>query len=219
MRVFVLRKSSLSKFLSYAFPIVLAIVVGLILRLFILEVYKVPTGSMIPTLLPGDHIAVLKTPLFFNVNKLVRGDVVVFEVAGESIYYVKRVLALPSDSIEIEKEKIRINKKSLEVDFFDQKDLYKYLDPGQVVYKECSYDKHKCYNVIYESNLLKSTFYDYKDSAQGCFLMGDNRTNSYDSRELGEVDKSKILGKVFIIWFSVEPFTKRIRWERIGKRI
>jgi signal peptidase I len=56
----------------------------------------------------------------------------------------------------------------------------------------------------------------YKNGAEGLFLLGDNRSNSIDSRTWGEINKRDIIGKVSFIWFSVDPITRKVRWERIG---
>lgn len=220
--------------------LVAAVFIALILRMFVIAAYKIPTGSMIPTLKVGDCIFAWKLPYGLHIpfSKVVlfkpqipdRGDVVVFKFPeDESISYVKRVVGIPGDKIEIRQKRLFINDKmasyaplteneSVNVRDFAAQDLY-----------------------IVEKEVIggRSHFVTYRrgedDDAYGpivvpdgkLFVLGDNRDASDDSRShWGMVPMENLEGRPILIWLSLN-WEKRfrdtslptIRTERLFSRI
>jgi signal peptidase I len=194
-----------SKFREYVEAIILAIVIALFIRTFVIQAYKIPSGSMKPTLLIGDHILVskfnygIKLPFLrttlIPVGAPQRGDVIVFIYPEDrSKDFIKRLIGLPGDTIEIRNKKIFIN---------------------GLPYS----DKHG----VYVDNLVipgavqpRDNFGPVTVPEGSLFVMGDNRDESYDSRFWGFVSKKDVLGKALIIYWSWNRDEHWIRWSRIG---
>lgn len=191
------------------FPI-LAIV--FVLRSFLIEPFKIPSESMVPTLEVGDFIAVnkyaygVRLPVFrtkiLDVGQPQRGDVVVFFPPHEDRYFIKRLIGLPGDVIEVKDNVVYLNGEPLE-------NTVEGVDP--VVRREslCS----TAYT-LYEETIGEHTHQMRKCPTAGArwndevwevpegeyFMMGDNRDNSQDSRVWGTVPDKNIVGKAFAIW-------------------
>jgi len=219
-----------SIFIDYSrsfFPILLIV---LLIRSFLIQPYRVPTGSLEPTILPGDFIAVnqfvygLRLPVInykiVNIGEPQRGDIALFRWPDNpKIIFVKRVVGIPGDHIVYRNKILRINGK-----IADQKLIGKVLDiePDNVpviVQKKLE-------------NLLGVKHYIFIREASGdigtvdttvpkgyYFMMGDNRDASDDSRFWGFVPEQNLIGKAFLIWMSWDPVKHEIRWHRIGERI
>jgi len=221
------------------FPILLIV---LILRAFILEPFRIPSGSMRPTLLEGDFILVNKFDYGLRLpftNTVViptglpkRGDVVVFRHAknGESLDMIKRVIGLPGDHIQYKDNTVYVNDKPMKQEFSGEKqDKDVSQEQGQQVraFKETLDDiNHDIY--VHAGSMPRQ--YPYQDVTvppDEYFVMGDNRDNSDDSRFWGFVDNKDLLGKAVIIWFSWDSSPRSfmdcikycIRWDRIGNRL
>jgi signal peptidase I len=190
--------------------IVIAIVLALAIRTFVVQAFKIPSGSMEPTLLIGDHILVSKfiygisipfiDKKFFQLKTPARGDVVVFLYPmDESKDFIKRVVAVEGDTVEIRQKKVYLNGRPVE-------------------------DPH--------AHFTDSTLYGSDSTAQqrdnfgpktvppgNIFVMGDNRDRSLDSRFWGFVDINKVRGKAFLIYWSWESFFSNFRWRRLGQLI
>lgn len=182
------KKSTLRE---YAEALAIAVLLALFIRTFVVQAFKIPSGSMEPTLLVGDHILVnkfiygVKIPLLrktiIPINEPGRGDVIVFIwPVDKSKDFIKRVVALPGEKIEVIDQKIYINGSPFE----DEHGLYtsqggKGGNPGE----GCKY----CAAIVPENHY---------------FVMGDNRDNSHDSRFWGFVPSESIKGKAFIIYWS-----------------
>ena len=187
------KKGILREYLEAA---IIAVFLALFIRTFVIQAYKIPSGSMQPTLLVGDHILVskfiygIKAP-FINrtivpISKPKRGDVIVFTYPlDKSKDYIKRVIGLPGDQIKIIDKEIFINGR-----LFD--------GPFGV------YDKNSRRN----NNLGPIIV-----PAKGLFVMGDNRDHSYDSRYWGFVPLELVKGKAIIIYWSWP------HWNRFGRLI
>ncbi|PIP05581.1 MAG: signal peptidase I [Syntrophobacterales bacterium CG23_combo_of_CG06-09_8_20_14_all_48_27] len=195
-----------SKIREYAEAIVIAILIAFFIRSFVVQAFKIPSGSMKPTLLIGDHILVnrfiygIKIPYFrktvLPVGDPKRGDVVVFIYPEDrSKDFIKRVVGIGGDTIEIRNKKIYLN--SL---------------PDN--------DTHGVYTddfIIPGSIQPRDNFGPVTVPRGSIFVMGDNRDQSYDSRFWGFVDLKDVLGKAFIIYWSWDRENLGIRWNRLGQ--
>ncbi len=185
--------------------LVIAIILALIIRTFIVQAFKIPSGSMEPTLLIGDHLLVNKfiygTTIPFTDKKLLvfkkpkRDDVIVFKYPMDPKKdFIKRVIGTEGDKIAIKNKKIFINDK---------------------IYK----DNRGVYSDRHIVRGPRDNFGPVTVPKNCLFVMGDNRDNSHDSRFWGFVDLNKVRGKAFIIYWSWESFLNNIRWGRTGKII
>ena len=194
-----------SKFREYVEAIILAIVIALFIRTFVIQAYKIPSGSMKPTLQIGDHILVskfnygIKLPFLrttlIPVGAPQRGDIVVFIYPKDpSKDFIKRLIGVPGDTIEIRNKKILLNG----LPYNDKNGVYvDNLDiPGAVQPRD--------------------NFGPVTVPEDSLFVMGDNRDESYDSRFWGFVSKKDVLGKALIIYWSWNQEEHWIRWSRIG---
>jgi len=176
---------------EYAEAAVIAVILALLIRTFVVQAFKIPSGSMEPTLLVGDHILVnkflygVKIPFIRNtiipISKPQRDDVIVFIYPHDtSKDYIKRVIGLPGDRIEIFDRKININGT-----------LYD--------------DKHGVYSEVRNGappNMAKKRYRPVIVPENHLFVMGDNRDHSSDSRVWGFVPLKSVKGKAFIIYWS-----------------
>ena len=198
---------------EYIEAILIAIVLALFIRSFIVQAFKIPSGSMLPTLQIGDHLLVnkflygVKIPM--NGKILIpwkspkRDDVVVFRFPKDrSIDYIKRVVGVAGDTIEIKNKQLFLN--------------------GDSISKSHAHYTEK--NILKASAGPRDNMGPVKVPAGTIFVMGDNRDNSYDSRFWGFVPLNDVLGKAFILYWSwdlneplmsVDRFTS-IRFGRIG---
>jgi len=210
------------KVVEYAksfFPVLLAVFV---IRSFVVEPFKIPSGSMMPTLISGDFIAVnkfvygLRLPVFnktlIKIGSPDRGDVIVFHYPKDpSIDYIKRLIGLPGDEVRYENKQLFINDKAIEQEF-NSDYIYSQSTAGLMNAKE--------YNESLSSGNHKILIHyipdkNYKFNVPpGQYLaMGDNRDNSSDSRVWGFVPDEYLVGKAFVIWLNFsEP-------SRIGQSI
>ena len=194
-----------------------ALAIALFIRTFIVQSFHIPSGSMIPTLLIGDFILVDK--ITYHLREPERGDVVVFHFPlNEDIYYIKRIVGLPGDRVEVKGGKLFINGKPCK---YQPLGDYTYEEKGRVYSGKLFYEflpkrsggekKHYVLKTGSEGDETK-VFTVPKDKY---FMMGDNRNQSYDSRYWGFVDKDKIVGIARIIFFSWDSDSKLPRLNRI----
>lgn len=211
---------------EYAEALVIAIVLALTIRVFVVQAFKIPSGSMIPTLLIGDHILVSKLAYGFqlpkdcefqvsfppvtcfssnivmNFHPPQRGDIIVFRYPeDENKDFIKRVIGIPGDTIQIQNKKVTVNGRLLKDEAFTQR-----IDPGIIDGR-----------INPRDNLAPLTV-----PPDSYFVMGDNRDQSLDSRFWGFVRMDKIKGRAFLVYWSWNgqgAWTDWIRWERIGKII
>lgn len=219
------------------FPILLLV---LILRVFLAEPFRIPSGSMHPTLLEGDFILVnkydygLRLPVtgtkIVNIGRVKRGDVIVFKHTkrNESIDMIKRVVGLPGDRVEYKNNIIYINgepvKQELLSETIDKEPGHNMGWPVKEFIETLGDVRHNIY-VQTEVNHPHS-HYRYNDVTvpeNSYFVMGDNRDNSDDSRFWGFVKDEDILGRALMIWFSIDNSKEGLdwvlhgpRWNRIG---
>jgi signal peptidase I len=259
-----------STFREYAESIGVAILIALLLRAFVVEAFKIPSGSMIPTLEVGDHIFVnkfsygLRVPFttdpprhFLNWGEIKRGDVVVFINRKNTEHdFIKRIIAKGGDEVKVQDGTIylrrggkgtwkKINRKRL-----SRPCKYQDFERGLWVRRnECHYwaeslgGEHYLTIVdtdrenkdfpplkLYEETTIpvgafqvasKSVINPYRVPPGSVFVMGDNRTNSGDSRypvQVGFVEREYIKGKALVVWSSWGPSPSwwGLRWNRIG---
>ncbi len=197
-----------AKIREYGEAILIALVLALFIRTFVVQAFKIPSGSMEATLQIGDHILVNKfiygVKIPFTHKTIVpgkeprRGDIIVFEFPKDPKKdFIKRVIGEPGDVIEIRDKKILINNKPIEENYGF------YLDPS----------------VFPESVRPRDNFGPFTVPPQNYFVMGDNRDHSFDSRFWGTVDFSSVKGKAFIIYWSWDKENFGVRWKRIGRVI
>jgi signal peptidase I len=206
------------------FPVILAVFV---LRSFIVEPFKIPSGSMIPTLMVGDFILVnkytygIRLPVLnqkiIPVGDPKRGDVMVFRYPEDpSLDYIKRVVGLPGDKIIYQNKRLTIN--GTEVPVLRKED---YLHPERLYYSQqfaarLGDTEHRYLNDVDAPAMVPdvANFPDrnsciYNNAGVMCtvpaghyFMMGDNRDNSRDSRVWGFVPDRNIVGKAFFVWMN-----------------
>ncbi|MBW1713771.1 MAG: signal peptidase I [Deltaproteobacteria bacterium] len=189
---------------EYAQAIILAFILAMFIRTFVVQAFKIPSGSMLPTLRVGDHILVnkflygIKIPftdkILIPITEPERGDIVVFVYPVDpSKDYIKRVIGLPGDKVEIIDKKVYINGQALNepyVRFADRIILPKGVQP-----------RDNFGPVIVPPGKI--------------FVMGDNRDQSYDSRFWGFVDINQVKGKAFVIYWSWDSGRFNVRWSRL----
>ena len=213
------------------FPVILVVFV---VRSFVVEPFKIPSGSMVPTLLVGDFILVNKYEYGIRLpitntkitegSPLQRGDVVVFRYPkDESVDYIKRVIGLPGDVVAYQDKQLTINGKPV-----PEAALPDYFDEERIGYaKQFEEDLDGRKNAILNNPavppyIVGAEDYPYRDNctynARGVickvppgnyFMMGDNRDNSADSRYWGFAPDKNIVGRAFFIWMNFSSL-KRI---------
>lgn len=195
-----------SKVREYAEAIIIAVVIALFIRTFIVQAFKIPSGSMKPTLQIGDHILVskfiygVKIPFIqktlIPISDPQRTDIVVFIYPEDrSKDFVKRVIAVGGDTVEIRNKKIYLNGL-----------------PYQ--------DKYGVYTddaIIPGAAQPRDNFGPVTVPPDNLFVMGDNRDQSYDSRFWGFVNIRDVLGKAWIIYWSWNSEETTVRWNRLGR--
>ena len=217
------------------FPVILFVFV---LRSFIIEPFRIPSGSMLPTLQSGDLILVnkyqygIRLPIIdkkvINVSNPDYGDVVVFRYPVDtSIDYIKRVVGLPGDTVQYHNKVLSINGKIIEQvrdgDYFEP-------DRGGYIAKYSENIINKQHDILLNKragqNLMAISNYPYRDACEysqagvRCvvpqghyFMMGDNRDNSLDSRYWGFVPDENIVGRAFLIWMNFKHLSRIGRFD------
>ncbi len=220
-------------FREYIEPFLIAAVVALFIRQFVIQPFKIPSGSMIPTLLVGDHLFVNKfvygpripftDARIFTWKEPKRGDVIVFRYPeNEKKDFIKRVIGVPGDKIQIIDGRLYINDQIVpltEAASPPDKDegiaMFEYGRP-KLFDEKLGAANHK---VQYLRDQRGNNFGPVLVPNDSVFVMGDNRDNSLDSRAWGFVKFDKILGRAFIIYWSWDGADRWVRWERIGRLI
>ncbi len=186
--------------------ILVAVVLALFIRTFIIQAFKIPSGSMKQTLLIGDHILVnkflygIKIPFsqttIIPIKNPERGDIIVFKFPEDpSKDFIKRVIGVAGDVIEVRDKRVYVNHTLLNHDYGI------YTDP------------HIISGVIQP----RDNFGQVVVPEHSLFVMGDNRDQSYDSRFWGFVDLEAVKGKALIIYWSWDKRKFGVRWDRIGQ--
>ena len=216
---------------EYFESIVIAVILALFVRTWAVQAFKIPTGSMENNLLIGDHLLVNKFvfgPATSSIGRKIlpvreprRGDIVVFKYPDEPERdFIKRVIGLPGDTLELRNKKVLVNGHALDEPYVH------FLEPASVSSEVTSFDVRERYGPV-------------RVPDDQYFVMGDNRDNSQDSRYWGFLPRSYVKGRALMIYWSfdvgpeqegsdstiarllsvVTHFFTRTRWERIFRPI
>ncbi len=210
------------------FPVILIV---FLLRSFLVEPFKIPSGSMIPTLLIGDFILVnkytygIRLPVLnvkvVELNNPKRGDVMVFRYpADPALDYIKRVVGLPGDRIEYRDKILSVNGRQVprnQVGDYQSRERLqffpRYVERFEANEHEIILEKETPGHVSRGMEFRHSGNCDYNSGGVVCtvpaghyFVMGDNRDNSSDSRVWGFVPDANIVGRAFFIWLNLNEF-------------
>jgi signal peptidase I len=189
---------------EYAEALIVALILAFIIRSFVVQAFKIPSGSMLQTLQIGDHLLVTKFAYGVKIpftNTMIieregpeRADIIVFEFPEDpSKDFIKRVIGVPGDVVEIREKKLFLNGE-------EQQESY-----IQLVDTSTSVPRRDNFGPV----MVPENKY---------FVLGDNRDESYDSRFWGFVERDTIEGKALILYWSWASLTN-IRWERIGQMV
>ena len=184
---------------EYFESIVIAVILALFIRTFVVQAFKIPTGSMEENLLIGDHLLVNKFVFgptatraeraLLPVGTIRRGDVIVFKYPEEPERdFIKRVIGLPGETVELKEKKVYVNGKGL-----DEPYVHFLQPPGQnsEFHEVTSFDVRERYGPV-------------TVPPEHFFVMGDNRDNSQDSRYWGFLPREYVKGKALVIYWSYE---------------
>ena len=190
------KKSTLREYFE---SIVIAVILALFIRTFVVQAFKIPTGSMEENLLIGDHLLVNKfvfAPTASSIERALlpigtikRGDVIVFKYPEEPERdFIKRVIGLPGETVELRDKKVYINSNGLNETY-----VHFLQPPGQnsEFHEVTSFDVRERYGPV-------------SVPAEHYFVMGDNRDNSQDSRYWGFLPRDYVKGKALVIYWSYE---------------
>jgi len=220
-----LREPVVTEYARSFFPVLLLI---LVFRSFIAEPFKIPSGSMMPTLLVGDFILVnkfaygLRLPVLntkiLNVGEPKRGDVFVFRYPkNPKEDYIKRVIGLPGDEITYRNKTLFVNGKEIPESYLGPysgpTEANNRMTGAQVKLENLEGVEHR---ILEQPNVQVGHEGTYKVPDGYYFAMGDNRDNSADSRFWGFVPEANLVGKALVIWMN---FDDGIDFGRIGTLI
>lgn len=217
------------------FPVILVV---FLLRSFVVEPFKIPSGSMIPTLEIGDFILVnkftygIRLPVIntkvIDIGLPQRGDVMVFRFPQDpSVDYIKRLVGLPGDKVEYRNKRLTINGEAVEMRQIE--DYLQRISYSQQFVEKLGAVEHRVLNdkeaPVYIPGVDRFPYEEncnYNQSGVTCtvppghyFMVGDNRDNSRDSRFWGFVPEENIVGKAFFIWFNWDNLS-RGKFSRLG---
>tara|TARA_B100001123_G_scaffold149311_1_gene172876 strand:- start:86 stop:907 length:822 start_codon:yes stop_codon:yes gene_type:complete len=218
------------------FPVILVVFV---LRSFIVEPFRIPSGSMLPSLYIGDFILVskfsygLRLPLVnqkvFSIGTPKRGEVLVFRFPrNPKTNFIKRVVGVPGDIVEYKNKRLRINGNVVDIEKVDRERTEQGATRSDQVEKYIESLGKSSHGILLDSALY-SRDGRIKVPENQFFVMGDNRDHSNDSREWGFVPEENIVGRAFFVWFSWDSkkddyfwndyIGGGVNWPRIGNRI
>lgn len=171
---------------------IVALALALFIRAFVAQAFKIPSESMVPALLVGDHLLVNK--IVYRIWEPERGDIIVFEYPNDpSRDFVKRAIGLPGEVVEMKGDTVYINGQPLKEPYAFYEKTHPFADMDNYEWGPVK---------VPEGHLL---------------MLGDNRNNSQDSRVWGPLEMSKIHGKAFIVHWSWKEGGFGVRWDRVGK--
>ena len=223
-------KEKASEWLKSYLPLIYLIVALLALRWTVVEPYVVPTGSMEPTLKPGDRLYALKCAydirfpfteyVLIRTGSVKRGDVILFKAPEDpSVTYVKRAIGLPGDTVEFRDGRLFANKQEVaKLPSSDRDIMYDIQEQQRKTLYVENLTGVKHYAILDSDDQAHLRNYPEKTIPPGHLLaIGDNRDHSHDSRAWGFVPFENLKGKAMFIWFS--SWDWRTRPERVGTLI
>ena len=189
---------------EYGEALFVALILALVIRTFVVQAFKIPSESMVKTLLVGDHLLAskfsygIKIPFthtyIYKGEDPVKGDIIIFEYPNDpSVDYIKRIIGTPGDTIEVRNKQLYRNGEPVKESFI------RFTEPDRI-------------------QPVRDNFGPITVPEGKYFVMGDNRDNSMDSRFWGFVDRSAIRAKAWRIYWSWGGLGD-IRWDRIGKAV
>ena len=189
---------------EYGEALFVALILALVIRTFVVQAFKIPSESMVKTLLVGDHLLAskfsygIKIPFthtyIYKGEDPVKGDIIIFEYPNDpSVDYIKRIVGTPGDTIEVRNKQLFRNGEPV------KESCVRFTEPDRI-------------------QPVRDNFGPVTVPADKYFVMGDNRDNSMDSRFWGFVDRSAIRAKAWRIYWSWGGLGD-IRWDRIGKAV
>ena len=189
---------------EYGEALFVALILALVIRTFVVQAFKIPSESMVKTLLVGDHLLASKFSYGIRIpfthtyiykgEDPVKGDIIIFEYPNDpSVDYIKRIVGTPGDTIEVRNKQLFRNGEPVKESFI------RFTEPDRI-------------------QPVRDNFGPVTVPADKYFVMGDNRDNSMDSRFWGFVDRSAIRAKAWRIYWSWGGLGD-IRWDRIGKAV
>lgn len=238
-------KKRKGKLREYIEALLTAVLVALFIRSFGIEAFKIPSGSMLPTLSIGDHIFVnkfiygLRIPFtkyrFMKFTEPKRGDVIVFIYpVDESKDFIKRVIGLSGDRVYVKDEDVFVNgiklpKEKLEVsEYPDDKRRLLVLNagrhsiPSEVGWSDFNFFEEEIgdmEHLVQYEHYLERQGYEAVVPPGHYFVMGDNRDNSADSRSWGFVPEGNVKGRAMFVWLSIDKENGGVRWREFGRWI
>ena len=213
-----------SRFIEYARSFFPVFIIVLLLRSFLIEPFRIPSGSLEPTLFVGDFLAVNKFAYGFRLPVLEKkiipvaspktGDIAVFRWPPNPSYdYIKRVIGVPGDKVSYHNKVLTINGQLMKQTFVEYTTDE---SSGKAVAKYREQLNGVMHDIYVQPNIAAVDF-DITVPPHSYFMMGDNRDDSADSRFWGFVDDSYLRGKAFLIWMSWNGKTDTVRFSRIGR--
>jgi len=200
------------------FPVLVFV---LVIRSFIFEPFRIPSGSMMPTLVQGDFIFVkkyaygLRLPVtetrFIETGDPKRGDVIVFRLPSDpSINYIKRVVGLPGDTVVYERHRLTINGEVIDLNYGERKF-------GRVPVFVEDLDG-RVHDILIHNPEFSTRDGTYRVPEGHYFVMGDNRDRSKDSRFINAIPEEYLVGEAVRVWMHFIPWNMP-DWGRIGTKI
>jgi signal peptidase I len=219
---------------EYVESIGVAVGLALLLRAFVVEAFKIPSGSMLPTLQVGDHLFVnkylygLRVPMtnhkFLEFREPRRGEVIVFVYPKEQDKdFIKRIVGVAGDTVEVRDRQLYVNGRAVPRQRVEGPCQYWDVMEGTTMgsFQRCEDYVEELdgvrYHTIYEPGMGFRSFPPTRVPERSVFVMGDNRDNSSDSRIWGAVPLDHIKGKAMIIWLSLKGSGLDVRWDRFGQ--
>ncbi len=214
---------------DYCRSLFVVFLIVLIVRSFLVEPFRIPSGSMLPTLKIGDFITVnkheygLRWPVWYRAittpHLPKRGDVIVFHsTVNPKLDLIKRVIGLPGDHISYVDRRLTINGHKVA-----EKYLGKTIEPADSLVQSVNEYQEDLLGVVHNIYTMpwveSENFKNLVVPAGEVFVMGDNRDNSDDSRYWGFVPQRNIIGEATNIWLSWDENNNSIRWRRFGDKI
>ena len=210
-------RNTLVEYSQSFFPVLLFV---LVIRSFVFEPFRIPSGSMMPTLLQGDFIFVkkyaygLRLPVteskILETGEPERGDVVVFRLPSDpSVNYIKRVVGLPGDEIVYQRHRLTINGEVV--------DIEQAMDATPAEPKFLEHLGERSHNILVTNPAYSNMDGTYTVPDGHYFVMGDNRDNSRDSRFIGSIPETHLVGEAVRIWMHLDGLWPD--WDRVGNKI